>query len=91
MDDSAYEDYCNPAKQGQTFGQRLVGIRFNPSNNDSVHAAKQVFATMIDQMSDLRDLANSQNKFDQYRYCSIAITELQTAQMWIVKAITAET
>lgn len=68
-----------------TFGERAVGLTFNPSNNAEVDACKRGFAAVIDQMADLR--AKSQNP-DVARMASVAITEAQTAQMWAVKAIT---
>ena len=68
-----------------TFGQKAVGLAFNPSGDDAVANCKQTFANEIDRMNDLR---NSSNSGEQKRLCSVAITELQTAQMWAVKALT---
>jgi hypothetical protein len=69
----------------QTFGQKAVGLAFNPSNDDAVAKCKQAFADTIDQMNELR---NSSESPEVKRMASIAITEAQTAQMWAVKAIT---
>lgn len=69
----------------QTFGEKAVGLSFNPSGDDAVAQAKRGFAAVIDQMNDLR--ATSDNA-DVKRMASVAITEAQTAQMWAVKAIT---
>jgi hypothetical protein len=69
----------------QTFGQKAVGLSFNPSGEDSVGTAKQTFANIIDQMNELR--SNSESN-EQKRLASVAITEAQTAQMWAVKALT---
>lgn len=68
-----------------TFGQNAVGLRFNPSGDDSVGKAKQTFANAIDQLNDLR---NETQSSEIKRMCSVAITECQTAQMWAVKALT---
>ena len=68
-----------------TFGEKAVGLTFNPSNDDAVTACKAAFAIAINQMNDLR---NDTNNPEIARMCSIAITEAQTAQMWAVKAIT---
>lgn len=68
-----------------TFGQKAVGLNFNPSGDDAVGQAKQKFADMIDQLNDLRSITESS---EVKRMCSVAITECQTAQMWAVKAIT---
>ena len=69
----------------QTFGQKAVGLSFNPSGDDALAQCKQRFADAIDQMNDLR---NSTHSNEAARTASIAITELQTAQMWAVKALT---
>lgn len=69
-----------------TYGERAVGLDFNPSGNPAVYQCKAHFAALIDQANDLR---NSPRKSpEQARLCSIAITELQTAQMRAVKALT---
>ena len=68
-----------------TFGQRAVGLTFNPSGDDAVAACKQEFATAIDRMNDLR---NATQNPEVKRMASVAITELQSGQMWAVKAIT---
>jgi len=73
------------AAKNLSFGQKAVGLTFNPSNDDAVANCKQGHANLIDQMNDLR---NSSQSSEQKRLASIAITELQGAQMWCVKALT---
>lgn len=68
-----------------SFGQKAVGISFNPGGSDDVNKLKQIMAVVIDDMNDLR---NSTTSGEVKRLCSVAITELQGAQMWCVKAIT---
>lgn len=68
-----------------TYGEKAVGITFNPSNDDSVSACKAGFAILINMMNDLRNTTDNQ---EVKRMASVAITEAQTAQMWAVKAIT---
>lgn len=68
-----------------TFGEKAVGLSFNPSNDDAVANCKKEFAASIDRMNDLR---NSTDNQEVKRMASVAITEAQTAQMWAVKAIT---
>jgi hypothetical protein len=68
-----------------TYGQKAVGITFNPSGDGAVNRAKQHSANLIDQMNELRNSSESQ---EQKRLASIAITEIQSAQMWAVKALT---
>lgn len=68
-----------------TYGQKAVGLTFNPSGDALVQAVKQGYANIIDDLANLREQASDPEK---KRLCSIAITEAQTAQMWAVKAIT---
>lgn len=68
-----------------TFGQKAVGLTFNPSGDDAVAKAKQTIADAIDQMNDLR---NTTDDPGVKRHASAAITELESAQMRMVKAIT---
>jgi len=68
-----------------TFGERACGVSFNPDNNPHVHAIKQSFAAIVDNLDFLRGTTdNAEIK----RMLSVAITEAQTAQMWAVKAVT---
>lgn len=73
-------------KQEQTFGQKAVGLSFNPSGYDAVTRAKMHSANIIDQMNEFRNRADATP--EQKRLASIAITEAQGAQMWAVKALT---
>lgn len=68
-----------------TYGEKAVGLHFNPSGSGEVFQCKTAFAAEIDRMAKLRDEATDP---EQKRLASIAITELQTAQMWAVKALT---
>lgn len=68
-----------------SFGQKAVGLTFNPSWSDEVNKLKQIIAVVIDDMNDLRNSTKSQ---EVKRLCSVAITELQAAQMWCVKSLT---
>ena len=70
----------------QTFGEKAVGLSFNPSGDDAVAQCKAEFARVIDRMNDLRTASNDQ---EVKRMASVAITEAQTAQMWAVKALTS--
>ena len=68
-----------------TYGEKAVGLTFNPSNDDDVHKCKRAFALIIDNLNFLRE---STENPDVIRMASIAISKAQTAQMWAVKAIT---
>jgi len=69
-----------------TFGQRAVGLSFNPGNNPDVEKMKRLYADIIDGLDSLRNFEGASPEVK--RLCSVAITEAQTAQMWAVKAIT---
>ena len=70
----------------QSYGEKAVGLSFNPSGDDQVNRAKSYFAHAIDQMNDFRNGPDTTP--EAKRLASIAITELQGAQMWAVKALT---
>ena len=53
-------------------------------HSEKVNEVKTLCAKVIDLLNDLR--ADQRN--EQSRLLSVAITEMQTAQMWAVKAIT---
>lgn len=68
-----------------SFGEKAVGISFNPSSSHEVNKCKKEFADVIDRMNYLRLQSDDA---EVKRMASIAITEAQAAQMWAVKAIT---
>lgn len=68
-----------------TFGERAVGISFNPSGDVATQQVKEVSARLIDVLDSYR---NATEDGEVKRMLSIAITEVQTGQMWGVKAIT---
>jgi len=80
------QDTATPQKiENPTFGQKAVGINFNPSADSMVDRTKQHYANIIDGLHELRSTTESS---EVKRLCSVAITEAQGAQMWAVKAIT---
>jgi len=70
--------------QTLTYGQKAVGLTFNPSGNPYVNEIKEAYAKIIDQLNDMRTPERNETN----RLISVAITEAQTAQMWAIKAIT---
>lgn len=72
-----------------TYGEKAVGLSFNPSGMSDVDKLKKLYADIIDHMDDFRKgyITRGDNP-EMVRLCSIAITEAQTAQMWAVKAVT---
>lgn len=73
------------AQREMTFGERAVGLTFNPSGDKDVATLKEAAAAFIDVCNDLRSQTQSG---ERKRLYSIAITEAQSAQMWSVKAAT---
>lgn len=72
-----------------TFGEKAVGISFNPGGNQEVSDCKNAFAAIIDKLNDRRMAAQAvSDRGEEIRLLSVAITEAQAAQMWAVKAIT---
>lgn len=72
-----------------TFGEKAVGLTFNPSNDTDVDTITRQYAAIIDTLEELRHTAAFiGTRSEKGRLASIAITEAQTAQMWAVKALT---
>lgn len=73
-----------------TFGEKAVGLTFNPSQDPVVDDIKQSYAHIIDVLNNIRtgpDVISG----ERARLLSVAITEAQGAQMWAVKGITFKT
>jgi hypothetical protein len=68
-----------------TYGEKAVGLSFNPSGDAKVNELKQLFAKIIDICNESRE---GDYGGEHKRLYAIAITEAQTAQMWAVKAAT---
>lgn len=68
-----------------TYGQKAVGLTFNPSGDANVNKVKQLYADVIDTCNELRTASENP---EVKRLLSVAITEAQGAQMWAVKGIT---
>ena len=71
--------------QELTYGQKAVGVKFNPSGKSEVDHIKDAYASLIDVLNEFRNGTDNPEKKRQY---SVAITEAQTSQMWAVKALT---
>lgn len=73
------------AERELTFGEKAVGLNFNPGGNPVVNDLKACYAQVIDRAKAVRDASDDP---EVKRMASIAITEAQTSQMWAVKAAT---
>lgn len=70
-----------------TYGEKAVGLTFNPSGDEVVNKVKQLYAEIIDTLNN-KVAGGAMLSGEQARLHKIAITEAQAAQMWAVKAIT---
>lgn len=71
--------------QEQTYGQRAVGLQFNPSGNPAVNQLKTEAAAFIDTCVSISEESGDS---DVKQMTDFAIKAAQEAQMWAVKAAT---
>jgi len=69
----------------QTYGEKLVDLSFNPSGSPEVQMIKRPLADLATLLNDMRS-ASSNN--DANRLFSIAISKIEEASMFGVKAVT---
>ena len=72
--------------QPMTFGEKLVGLTFNPSNDDKVSKAKRLCAELMDLVNEARH-DREQTELESYLYPH-TIGEILNAQMNVVKVLT---
>ena len=76
-----------------TYGQKAVGITFNPGGMPQVNRIKELSAALIDELynqlndnaGDTIDRVMNLEKIEQF---TLAIRKIQEGQMWGVKATT---
>ena len=71
-----------------TKGEMRVGLSFNPSQNTMVDQIKRKAADMIDLINSIESDSHSAVGNERGRLKSIAMTEIENAAMWAVKAET---
>ena len=69
-----------------TFGEKLVGLTFNPSNDDKVAKAKMLCADLADLLNDEMQ-SRETSKLSETLFTN-AIGEILNAQMNVVKVLT---
>lgn len=81
-----------PQTRPMTYGERAVGITFNPGGDQKVNDVKKLYAQIIDI---LREIVEVEPRYTEHEVLSergdllqFAIREAQGAQMWAVKGIT---
>ena len=78
----------DPGDVNLTYGEKAVGLTFNPSGDETVHKLKTLYAEIIDICNDERGKLTHPIDAEKARLYSIAITEAQGAQMFAVTAAT---
>ena len=72
-----------------TYGQKAVGLTFNPSGDLKVQKLKELYAEIIDTLMDgRRDESIAELTQLRGQIFSTAVAEAMAAQMWAVKAVT---
>lgn len=71
-----------------TLGQYRVGTSFNPSNNATVDTIKQKAAELIDLIDGIQVTTDPADAVIRLKH--IAMTEVETAAMYAVKAATKQ-
>jgi hypothetical protein len=75
-----------------TQGEKVVGLNFNPSNDETVQELKELFARAFDivehsvDVNKLETPDHSVSRSRKMRDC--ALENIITAQMWAVKVVT---
>lgn len=86
QDESPTPDTAPATSRNLTFGEKLVGIGFNPSEDDKVSKAKRLCADLADLLNDENE-SRETSQFSQ-RLFSHAVGEILNAQMNVVKVLT---
>ena len=69
-----------------TFGEKLVGLNFNPSNDDAVSKAKRLCADLADLLED--EMSKRESSALSVMLYDHTIGEILNAQMNVVKVLT---
>jgi hypothetical protein len=84
-----------PQQRELTFGEKLVGLRFNPSGDEKVNRAKQLMADVLDLLKEVEteEVEKSENGISRESWekgilRTNAIGNILDAQMSLVKYIT---
>lgn len=78
-------EQSQPTRQ-MTFGEKLVGLQFNPSNDDKVSKAKKLCAELMDLVNEERQNRET-TQLESYLY-NHTVGEILNAQMNVVKLLT---
>jgi len=77
------------AERELTFGEKAVGITFNPGNHEGVESIKRNAAKLIDDIYDRELIPTPEVRIgERIAMAKLAIRAIQEGQMWAVKALT---
>lgn len=76
----------NAPQRVMTYGEKLVGLNFNPSNDDAVSKAKRLCADLADLLLEYHKSKESTSLENQL--FDHAVGEILNAQMNVVKVLT---
>jgi hypothetical protein len=71
-----------------TLGEYRVGITFNPSKDEMVDKIKRIAADLIDLINDIHSDDSGGDDSELRRLKALAMTHVEDAAMWAVKAQT---
>lgn len=72
-----------------TYGEKAVGLTFNPGKNPEVEGVKRLAADLIDKIYDGQVApTDAVRNGEAVAQAKLAIRSIQEGQMWAVKAIT---
>jgi hypothetical protein len=74
-------------KKEMTFGEKLVGLNFNPSGNENVDKAKQLCAELADLVYDNIEYDGERTPIQESLAYSV-FSDILKAQMMVVKTLT---
>ena len=74
-----------------TTGEYRVGISFNPTGNKVVDKVKRAAADFIDLVESIANVQNGVEVEEAKRLKALAMTHIEDAAMWAVKAATKPT
>jgi hypothetical protein len=84
--DKQETDFSKEKTKPLTFGQKLVGLTFNPSGDDKVNKAKRLCAQLADLLKEDNE-SRETSELSSWLY-EHAICEILNAQMNVVKVLT---
>ncbi len=86
LEPSNEQPQASDVSRPMTFGEKLVGLTFNPSNDDKVSKAKRLCAELADLLHD--EVSNNERSEHSAILINHTYGEILNAQMNVVKVLT---